>query len=107
MTPQDSQPTFVEFIEGVTGAADAAAVLGPMFPGLLLCVPGLAFFGAFALIPLVAVALFGLVVALAIGAIVVPIVLMIRLVSALARVAARRRPAPQLVPVERASSSSF
>lgn len=107
MTPQDSQPTFVEFIEGVTGAADAAAVLGPIFPGLLLCVPGLAFFGAFALIPLVAVALLGLVVAVVAGALVLPVVLTIRLVSALSRMVARRRLAPQLVPVERASSSSF
>jgi hypothetical protein len=87
MSEQD-QPSFAALIGSLFAAADALVIGGTVFPGLLLCVPGIAFFA----LPILVAGLLLLVV------VVVPIALVFGLVAGgrlVARQVRRRIPAPR------------
>jgi hypothetical protein len=65
---QSSLPSTSELVEGILFYPIALVVSATIFPGFILCIPGLLFVTVLVLIPIVAVALVALLVAAVVGA---------------------------------------
>ena len=91
MTPVEAWDEIQVFL---TGPVLAAGVV----PGMLLCAPGIIFFGAAVVIPLVVIAILGLAVVAVLGLVAAPFFLMRALVSHLRerRTSAVEPPRPHL-----------
>ena len=96
-TTQSSLPSTSELVEGVLFYPIALVITSTIFPGFILCIPGLLFVTVLVIVPIAALAL---VVALAASVLAAPF-LLVRGVRALhERRAESPRKLPRLQPVE-------